>query len=312
MKPIDAVILWVDGNDPAIIRKHAQYSDNPSVFQRDDIAGISRFSDTREIEYCVSSILTFAPFFRNIFIITDNQDPGLDSLILNHFPDRKKSIKIIDHTEIFRGFEKFLPSFNTNSLETMMWRIPELSERFVYFNDDVFLAAPVCKEDFFTLDDRPIGYWKSANRWIISLLDTFKKGLGFKHYILNSAKLVDSKIIPLLGHTPMSLTRSGMEKIFIQHPEWLELNLQDRFRSARQFNPQALYYLIEPNERRDFMDRRLFFKPSGKKRKYMERKIRKSEKMDKLIFGCINSFDRCDERDRELFNHWFNNRLKNV
>lgn len=311
MNPIDAVILWVDGSDPAIIHKHREYSANPSELECSDIGGAVRYSDNREIEYCVCSILTFAPFIRNIFIITDAQDPKLDTMLKARFPDRMTSVKVIDHKVIFRDYEDFLPTFNTNSLETMMWRIPELSDQFVYFNDDVFLAAPVHEDDFFTREGLPVGYWRPVRRRLASLLNLFKKGLGFKHFILNSARMLHSDIIPLLGHTPMPLTRNGIKRIFERHPQWMELNLQDRFRNRRQFNPQALYYLMEPNQRRDFIDLRIFLKPKNGKTGYMARKLRKADKMKKLIFGCINSFEQCDEKERKLFNSWFNNRLSN-
>ncbi|MBD5240144.1 MAG: hypothetical protein HDS64_10350 [Bacteroidales bacterium] len=312
MKPIDAVILWVDGSDPAIVSKHKQYSVESSELKRNDIGGIARYTDNREIEYCVSSILTFAPFIRNIFIITDNQDPGLDDMLNTHFPDGKTSVKIIDHKVIFRDYEHFLPSFNTNSLETMMWRIPNLSEQFVYFNDDVFLAAPTNEEDFFSKNGLPIGYWRPINRRIAGMFNFFKKGMGFKHFIINSARMINADIIPLLGHTPMPLTRSGFKRIFEQHPEWMELNLKDRFRNPRQFNPQALYYLMEPNVRRDFIDLRIFFKPKASKSGYMARKIRQADKMRHLLFGCINSFEECNETERQLFYSWFTKRLNNV
>lgn len=312
MMPIDAVILWVDGSDPAIMRKHAQFADNPSEIQRNDIGGSARYTDTREIEYCVSSILTFAPFIRNIFIITDNQNPGLDTLINNRFPNRKDAIKIVDHKVIFSGYEEFLPTFNSNSIETMMWRIPDLSEQFVCFNDDVFLAAPTRETDFFAKEGVPIGYWKPVNRQIIGFIDSFKKKLGFKHFILNSARMAQADIIPLLGHTPMSLTRSGMKRIFDNHPQWIKLNLQDRYRNSRQFNTQALFYLLENNERHSFHNRRIFIKPTAGRKGYMVRKLKEADKMKDLLFGCINSLDQADEKDRQLFNSWFENRLKNV
>lgn len=311
MMPIDVVILWVDGSDPAIIRKHELFSDNPSVFKRNDIGGMARFTDTREIEYCVSSILTFAPFIRNIFIVTDNQDPRLDTLLTNRFPDRRDSVKIVDHKVIFRGYEDFLPTFNCNSLETMMWRIPDLSERFIYFNDDVFLAAPTSETDFFTEDGVPVGYWKPVNRQLMALVDSVRRQLGFKHFILNSARLAHSNIIPLLGHTPMSLTRSGMKRIFEGQPQWIRLNLQNRFRNSRQFNPQALYYLLEQNVRRSFLERRIFIKPTVDKKGYMVRKLKEADEMKDLIFGCINSLDQATEQDKQLFNIWFEKRLRN-
>ena len=45
--------------------------------------------------------------------------------------------------------EEYLPTFNTNPIELNIHRIAGLSERFVYFNDDMFLIDAVKPSDFF-------------------------------------------------------------------------------------------------------------------------------------------------------------------
>ena len=45
--------------------------------------------------------------------------------------------------------EKFLPTFSSHVIELNLHRIKGLSEQFVYFNDDMFLTAPVKQTDFF-------------------------------------------------------------------------------------------------------------------------------------------------------------------
>jgi hypothetical protein len=44
---------------------------------------------------------------------------------------------------------EFLPTFCANTIELNLDKIPELSEHFVYFNDDMYLNAPVRPEDYF-------------------------------------------------------------------------------------------------------------------------------------------------------------------
>ena len=67
--PIDALVPWVDGDDPVLRAKRQRYLD-PSAARNDDVAGATRFKSIGEIRYCVASILRFAPFIRKIFIIT--------------------------------------------------------------------------------------------------------------------------------------------------------------------------------------------------------------------------------------------------
>ena len=51
--------------------------------------------------------------------------------------------------------KEFLPVFNSNVLEIYLHRIPGLSDRFVYFNDDVYLLQPM-KPDRFFRNGKPV------------------------------------------------------------------------------------------------------------------------------------------------------------
>ena len=58
-------------------------------------------------------------------------------------------IRIVDHRAIFRDHLEALPTFNSRSIEAMLYRIPGLAEQYVYFNDDMSLIKPVGPEHFF-------------------------------------------------------------------------------------------------------------------------------------------------------------------
>ena len=83
---IDAVIAWVDGNDPVFTSKlnealkSLNYQGSPEEYSPD------RFASHYDIYTCVLSIRRFAPFIRHIHIVTDQQDPGI-----NYFLDKLDS-----------------------------------------------------------------------------------------------------------------------------------------------------------------------------------------------------------------------------
>ena len=56
-----------------------------------------------------------------------------------------------------QGFipQKYLPTFNSHPIEWNFHRIKNLSEHFVYFNDDIFLLQPIEPTDFFR-DGKPV------------------------------------------------------------------------------------------------------------------------------------------------------------
>ncbi len=315
---IDAVVAWVDGNDPEFIKKREKYTENKEDLKRDDIAGPMRYVEAGEIEFCIASIMTFAPFFRNIYIITDNQTPPIHDFVKRNFPEQADKIKVIDHTVIFRDYEKYLPIFNANGIETMMWRIPGLAEHFVYFNDDVFLTAPVTESDFFDKDGNPYANAKKYYRFWLKILKFLKpshkghKTFGFKDMMLNSAEYVNKKVVPVIGHTPHSLRKSYVESVYKAHPDFIDLNLRHRFRDPEQFHTQVLTYLLTPHTRRDYSDILLFMKPKIGRTGYLERKLREGDKMPHLKFGCINSYFETTPEERIMFKEWLGKRMPGV
>ena len=100
---VDAVIAWVDGADPAHRRKLQQFLHGKDAGE--PAAAATRFSDCGEIDYCVASLLRFAPWLRTIFIVTDEQTPSLIARLKGtRFEQR---VRVIDHREIFSGHEHF-------------------------------------------------------------------------------------------------------------------------------------------------------------------------------------------------------------
>ena len=169
----DVVIAWVDGDEPAHKSKKQRYLTGKKEMEHDDIAGAMRYRSTGEIYYCVASILRFAPWVHRIFIVTDEQDPHVDEFVKRNFPDNTIPIEIVDHKVLFRGYEDYLPTFNSISIETMTWRIPDLNEHFIEFNDDFILAAPTTPEDFFTSDGKVICYGKKYSSLMVRISRDF-------------------------------------------------------------------------------------------------------------------------------------------
>jgi hypothetical protein len=313
-EPVDVVISWVDGNDPNHRKKMNPYLKD-SLSEWDDIASPTRFSSIGEIYFCVASILKFAPFVRKIFIVTDNQNPYLEPFIEQYFHDRSTEIIIIDHKEIFAGYEEILPVFNSLSLESCLYRIERLSEDFVYFNDDFFLMRPVKPSDWFN-GGKALAYgtWRSVTfDNLLRKIKPRKHGhlpFGFKDSMLNA--------VPVSGkhswyfcieHTPFPLKKSVLKAFFDNHHDVLFKNIDHKFRDPEQFNTQALFYLIGFGEGlcvRAPKGKYLLIKPTGKRVKYIEGKIKYFEKHPEILFGCVESADKADpEVTRRLFG-WLN------
>jgi len=59
-------------------------------------------------------------------------------------------LTVVSHEDIFPN-KSHLPVFSSPAIEANLHRIPGLSKKFIYFNDDVFLGAKVLPEDFISM-----------------------------------------------------------------------------------------------------------------------------------------------------------------
>ena len=314
---IDVVIPWVDGNDPSHREILSRYASG-AVRSRNDVAGPTRFVSLGEIFWCIASLNRFAPWVRRIFIITDGQDPGLTPFISRHFPEASIPVEIVDHKVVFRGYEEYLPVFNSRAIESVMWRIPGLSEHFLLLNDDFLLTKPVTPDYFFLPDGRPLCYARKFSIAWVRLLRALKpkkggrKNISFKESMLRAAEIVgEKKIILRLEHTPRPLLKSWYEEYFSSHEDVLLRNIRCRFRDPSQYNAEELEYL--PLYRNGACEVRapfeyLFFLQPKKKKDYIARKMEKLRAGD-WCFCCFNSLDLASEDERKLIVSWIEDRL---
>jgi len=138
--PVDAVYTWVDGDDPAMAAKrraHQALADH-GIAPRE--TGASRYTSHDELRYALRSLEMYAGFVRHVYLVTDSQVPAwLDP--------RAEGLTVVDHRDILPA--DALPVFNSHAIESRLHHIPGLSERYLYFNDDVFINRPVRAEHFF-------------------------------------------------------------------------------------------------------------------------------------------------------------------
>ena len=309
--PIDAVVTWVDGNSPEHRKQRARY-DLSGQSGKDDVAGEIRYSSLGEINYCIASILRFAPYIRNIFIVTDGQDPGLGDFVEKYFPGQSGRLKIVDHRVIYRGYEKYLPVFNSLSIETLLWRIPGLSEHFLYFNDDVMLVNDSVVEDYF-VGDRIVVYGRYCSL-IWARIDYFLrprnngyKPLSFKNFMLNAAKAAGERFLMYrLSHSPHPMKVSTFREFFEKNPELMENNIRCRFREPQQFNPAELCYILNRQKgntiRRSAKGPYLYLLPQG--HEYMQRHIERFRNAKNAKFCCVNSLGYADPNEIEAVLDW--------
>ena len=128
-EPIDFVYTWVNGSEL-----------NLTAIANDE-AKSRRFHDFEQLKYSIRSVEQFAPWYRHIIIVTNGQLPNW--LIREH-----ARIRLVKHDEIFIN-SSHLPTYNSLAIEANLHNIPNISRRFLYFNDDIALLQPICSSDFY-------------------------------------------------------------------------------------------------------------------------------------------------------------------
>lgn len=315
MTQIDAVVTWVDGNDSVHIQKRAAIMGQGRGLMSDTIpAGVDqiRFENNNEIEYCLRSLRRFAPWLRTIFLVTDQQCPAF----LDEQERAMLGVRIVDHRQIFSGHERVLPTFNSLSIETVLHRIPGLSEHYIYLNDDFILMAPVRPGDFFTEDGVVLrGAWEKLHDYgpvrlaLSKALNHFLAWLFGIHRAMSvlqqmrGARLAGySERFFKVGHSPYPMRKSVLERFFAENPGALLENIQYQFRDLKQYAVTSLSNHLEMLAGKATLigeDGSLMVCFNRDSRREIRRKLDLVRAGD-VRFLCIQSLEQASAEDRSL------------
>ena len=305
--PIDAVILWVNGNDKKHQDKILKFVKDKNLVKTK--AFRTRYDQVNEIKYTIDSLLKFAPFIRKIHLITDNQIPNFLTEKINNNSYNK--VFIVDHKKVFDGYQKYLPTFNCRSIETCIYRIPNLSEHFIYLNDDFFLINHTKAEDFFR-NGLPVlrGKWLKFDRDII-YKKIVKQRTGHKFAQQKAASIVGFKKYYNFKHTPHPLRKSTFEAFFNDNRDVFINNIKHKFRSIDQFTPQGLANHIEIKNNSCVLEKdlKLIYFRSYKKPLFWYNLNLKFKTNKKLFLG-LQSLDKCPSNKLKFLLNWLSKRLK--
>lgn len=252
---IDFVIPWVDGNDPQWRKERNRYSNTP--VDSDEC----RFRDWDLLRYWFRAVEAYAPWVNRIHLVTWNQIPPW--LNISH-----PKLHLVDHRDFIP--EEYFPTFSSHTIELNFHRIADLSEYFVYFNDDMFLNAPVETEDFFRnklpcdcaimgifapMDtcvpythaqcnvigflnmhfDKPAVLKRNPFKWF-----AFRYGKGFLKNVYGCVTRHFSNLCNF--HIPSSMLKSTYETVWSLDPELLHNTCLNKFRQLGDVNQYIMSY----------------------------------------------------------------------
>ncbi len=256
VKPIDFVIIWVDGNDSEWRAEKDKYDDAPKTHANSEV----RFRDWDNLRYWFRGVEKFAPWVNKVHFVTwGHLPPWLNT--------QNPKLNIVNHRDYIP--EQYLPTFSSHTIELNLHRIKGLAENFVYFNDDMFITAPTKPTDFFKHDkpcdtfaldclyfnEDSAGFFNGANVTIINkhfvkkavLKKDFRKWFdtknGFKN-IMRTFLLTPWWYFQgfYYQHTPSSFKKSTFNTLWEQEADVLNTTCSHKFRRTGDVNQWLMKY----------------------------------------------------------------------
>lgn len=143
--PIDFVVPYVNNFDQVWRKTYTDYCLQHNMKGRIDAIDKERYRDFGYLIFLFRGIAQNMPFIRKVFLIVSNPEQVPD------WVDQEK-VQVVLHKDIIPS--QYLPTFNSTTIEMFIPDIKDLSEHFIYGNDDIYTINPTTAEDYFTDDGR--------------------------------------------------------------------------------------------------------------------------------------------------------------
>lgn len=144
---IDVVYTWVNGSEPRFLANLRRYASERHA--SDQHLDATRYDDKDELLFSLRSLHAHAwPWLRTVHVVTNGQLP----FWLDVHNDR---VRVHTHAELVTRDaaaeeQMLLPTFSSAAIETLLHLVPNLSQRFLYLNDDVFLGREAYLSELWT------------------------------------------------------------------------------------------------------------------------------------------------------------------
>jgi hypothetical protein len=245
--PIDAVITWVNHNDPAWQNQRTAWQTKVSNIAPDAIHN-RRFESNGEIVVALKSILKFANWVNQVFLVVATQSQ------IDYAPDALRQllqieagrIRVVKHSEIIDKGD--LPTFNSCAIEVNIHRIPGLADFFIKFDDDMMLGRSTAKSDFLAVidgvaaikvslsssaKDDLAAFAKRSTLWERRVAQNFTRLELYRRSLVPNVEWASAKHRRIITHGPTILSkailRDVVDGIF---KEAAKVTLNNRFRAV--------------------------------------------------------------------------------
>jgi hypothetical protein len=260
MSKIDFIMPWCNQNDEKWKEEKKKYK--PSTINNENSDGAIRYRDWENLQYWFRSIEKNANWVNKIYLVVYDEVPKWLNI-------ENPKLKIVKHKDYMPS--KYLPTYNSSTIEMNIHRIEELEENFVFFNDDMFLINKVEKEDFFR-NDLPVEFFRESMLWSDSIInrydflafnnmslinkyinkkDAYKKNffkyVNYKYSLKDNLANIYMSTFRKFGkfedlHIPVALKKSTLAKLWQLEPEAFDRASMNKYRDITDFNQYVIKY----------------------------------------------------------------------
>jgi hypothetical protein len=243
---VDIVYTWVE-NNPEFEKEKQGWLEKEGIKNKN--IGNNLYTDHQELKYSIMSLKKYFPYYRYIYIVVkDGQYPK--------YIENDDKIKIVNHSEIIP--KKYLPTFNSCVIEAYLHHIPNLSEYYLYLNDDLMFLKKLSIEYFIEKNSKPYILYskdKKAEKITENEIKNYKNykfidAWCYNNYLLDKiGKYEESRYT--VSHVPKMYRRSYdyiIEKRLKKHIKENGMNIYDYTSSSkfRRNDNLFLNVLIKP------------------------------------------------------------------
>lgn len=216
----DLVVPYVDSSDKNWQELFNEY--NPIKDKEvEDINAVNRFRGQGEFfRYFFRCVEKNMPWINKIHLLVQSESQ------IPNWLDRDK-VHVVYHDEFIP--KEFLPTFNSTCIEMFIPFIPNLSEHFIYTNDDNYVVSPVSVSNFFD------------NNKVVKKIRQIRVSNAkntYEHHIMNSHNIIfnDSSLgYYIHDHSMRPFLKSKCIECFNKYKDEI-LESCTKFRDEKNFN----------------------------------------------------------------------------
>jgi len=228
---VDVVYTWVDGAWPGYPELLNQYSD-----KKQDL-NPNRYRDNLDIlKYSIRSLVQYAPWIRRIFLVTTR--PQLPAWL----DTEAEGLTVVYHDEFFDPTD--LPTFNSFAIVANLYKLPGVSRRFLYLEDDRLFLRATTVDDFMASDGRTKIWMKwegtdAASGYEDPTKSPWEAGLAYSNQLLNERYRRMRR--GSVKHSPLFVDTRLFADFSAQWKEEMKRTSASRFRSMQNIPAEHMY-----------------------------------------------------------------------